>query len=109
MTGAARTITCHHRKTIAWGLGFRVPLIVVSPYAKHGYVSHVQHEFGSILKFVEDNFMLASLGQADASADNLMDFFDFTQNVVPFTPLAAKRSATFFVHQRQVTGPNDPN
>ena len=33
--------------------GFRVPLIVVSPYARHGYVSHVSHDFGSILKFTE--------------------------------------------------------
>ncbi|HEV2738261.1 MAG TPA: alkaline phosphatase family protein, partial [Candidatus Elarobacter sp.] len=35
----------------AYELGFRVPLIVVSPYARPAYVSHVQHEFGSILKF----------------------------------------------------------
>ena len=38
--------------------GFRVPLIVVSPYAKPGYVSHVTHDFGSILKFIEQNFGL---------------------------------------------------
>lgn len=37
------------------GLGFRVPLIVVSPYSKHGYVSHAQHEFGSILRFHRGN------------------------------------------------------
>jgi phospholipase C len=34
-------------------LGFRVPMIVISPYAKPGYVSHVTYEFGSILKFIE--------------------------------------------------------
>ncbi len=42
------------------GLGFRVPLIVISPYAKKGYVSHVQYEHGSILKFAEDQFGLAA-------------------------------------------------
>src|SRR6202008_2964623 len=41
--------------------GFRVPLIVISPYAKPGYVSHVVHDFGSILKFVEEIFSLPSL------------------------------------------------
>ncbi len=46
-------------------LGFRVPLIVISPYAKPGYVSHVHHEFGSILKFVEEQFGLGSLGYTD--------------------------------------------
>ncbi|MBV8197969.1 MAG: hypothetical protein JO263_07525, partial [Candidatus Eremiobacteraeota bacterium] len=40
--------------------GFRVPLIVVSQYAKTGHISHSQHEFGSILKFTEENFTLRS-------------------------------------------------
>jgi phospholipase C len=46
----------------SYELGFRVPLIVISPYAKAGYVSHVQHEFGSILKFIEEQYGLGSLG-----------------------------------------------
>ena len=74
------------------GLGPRVPLIVVSPYARAGYVSHVQHEFGSILKFTEETFKLGSLGQRDASADDLMDMFDFNQaplsyQTVPASPM----------------------
>ncbi len=40
------------------GLGMRVPMVIVSPYAKKGYVSHVHYEHGSILKFVEDQFGL---------------------------------------------------
>ena len=43
------------------GLGFRVPFIAIGPYAKRHYVSHVRHEFGSIVKFVEDVFGLPSL------------------------------------------------
>ena len=90
------------------GLGFRVPLIVVSPYAKHGYVSHTQHEFGSLLKYVEDNFNLPTLGQADLRSDNMMDCFDYTQTVTPFRAVPTRRPASFFIHQQHVPGPNDP-
>ena len=52
-------------------------MLVVSPYAKKGYVSHVQHEFGSILHFTEKTFGLGSLGSSDKIADDLSDCFDF--------------------------------
>ena len=55
-------------------------MIVVSPYAKTGYVSHTQYEFGSILKFVEDTFELGRLGTTDARATSIADAFDFTQS-----------------------------
>jgi phospholipase C len=58
------------------GLGFRVPMIVVSPYAKRGYVSHTQYEFGSILKFIEENWSLGSLGSTDQRANSIGDLFD---------------------------------
>jgi len=60
------------------GLGFRVPLIVVSPFARTNYVSHTQHEFGSILHFTEEQFGLPSLGTRDQSADDLSDCFNFS-------------------------------
>jgi len=66
------------------GLGFRVPVVVISPFAKHGYVSHVQHEHASIVKFIETVFGLPTLGTADVRADDMRDFFDLTQNVTPF-------------------------
>src|SRR5579862_1213288 len=50
------------------GLGFRVPLIVISPYARRGYVSHVRHEFASLIKFTEQVFGLQSLGTTDLRA-----------------------------------------
>jgi phospholipase C len=67
-----------------WGCGyvygFRVPLIVISPYAKPGYISHVKHDFGSILKFVETKFGLPSLGYADAnSLGDLSGIFNSSQ------------------------------
>ena len=79
-------------------LGFRVPLIIVSPYARHGYVSHVQHEFGSILKFTEGTFALGSLGYTDARGDDLSDCFDLTQQPAAFRTIAAARRASYFQH-----------
>jgi phospholipase C len=58
-------------------LGFRVPLIVVSPYAKHGYVSHAVTDATSILRFVESRFDLPALTARDANADPTSDMFDF--------------------------------
>jgi len=69
------------------GLGFRVPLIVVSPYARRGYVSHVQHEFGSVLRFIESVYGVPQLAASDARADDLSDCFDFAQPVRPFAAL----------------------
>jgi phospholipase C len=58
------------------GLGFRVPLILVSPRAKQGYVSHVQYEFGSIIRFIEENWNLGSLDATDARANDITDMFE---------------------------------
>jgi phospholipase C len=92
----------------AYEYGFRVPLIVVSPYAKRGYVSHITHDFGSLLKFTEVNFKLPSLGYADTLADDLSDCFDFTQTPAPFLQFAAKLPATFFTNvKRPVVEPDD--
>ena len=79
------------------GLGFRVPLLVISPYARHGYVSHVQHEFGSILRFTEKNFTIPSLGKSDARADDLSDCFDFTQTPAPLAHIATRLGPAYFI------------
>jgi phospholipase C len=55
------------------GLGFRVPLIVVSPYAKRGSVTHTQYETASVLRFIEDNFGLQPLARSDARANDPAD------------------------------------
>jgi phospholipase C len=70
-------------------LGLRVPLIVISPYARPGYVSHVQHEFGSILHFTEETFGLTPLGYTDLRADDLADCFNFNQAASPFRRIEA--------------------
>jgi phospholipase C len=58
--------------------GFRVPFIIVSPWVKPGFVSHVNRETTSILKFIETRFSLPPLTRRDAAADDMTEFFDFT-------------------------------
>ena len=53
----------------AYGLGFRVPTLVVSPYAKRGYVSSAVYEHSSILKFVERRFNLPTLASINHKFD----------------------------------------
>jgi phospholipase C len=73
-----------------YDLGFRVPLLLISPYVvQPGYVSHVQHEFGSILHFTEETFGTGNLGTTDATSDDLQDAFDYTQSARSFTPISA--------------------
>ncbi len=83
------------------GLGFRVPLLVISPYAKHGYVSHVQYETASVLRFAEDLYGLGQLAAADArAASPALDCFDFSQKPRAFVPIKAPKGARFFLQQR---------
>jgi len=89
------------------GLGFRVPLLVISPYAKHGYVSHGRHEFGSILHFIEDLDGLPSLGTTDVRADDLADCFDFTQKPRFAAAVQTRVDTNFFKRLPADTRPLD--
>jgi phospholipase C len=66
-----------------FGLGPRVPLLIISPYAKAGYISHTVYEHSSILKFVETRYNLPALSARDGMASNMLDSFDFTQQLQP--------------------------
>jgi phospholipase C len=94
-----------------WGCGyvygFRVPLIVVSAYAKAGYISPVQHDFGSILKYIEGVFNLPSLGFADAAADDLSDCFNYNQTPLTFQTIPSALKAQDFLNDK--TPPRDPD
>jgi phospholipase C len=87
--------------------GFRVPLIVVSAYAKSSYVSHVPHHFGSILRFIEKTFKLPSLGYADAHADDLADCFNFNRPPMSFDGIPAQLDANHFIND--ITPATDPD
>jgi phospholipase C len=73
----------------SYELGMRVPLIIVSPYAKPGYVSHTQYEFGSILKFVEETFNTGSMNTSDVRANSLDDAFNFNNHKKNFVRINA--------------------
>ena len=88
-------------------LGSRVPLIAISPYAKPKYVSHVQHEFGSILHFVEETFELPSLGTTDARADDLQDMFDWHQAPLQFVPIAGPSPSPASAADRRIPDEDD--
>jgi phospholipase C len=82
------------------GLGMRVPLLVISPYAKQRYVSHVHYEHGSILRFIEDQFGLPRLTASDSRATSpAADCFDFTQPPRKFVPIKASLDTQYFLHQ----------
>jgi len=69
--------------------GYRVPCIVVSPYAQHGYVSHTLYSHVSLLRFIETLFGLDPLTERDANANDMLDCFDFDQPALSaslFTP-----------------------
>jgi phospholipase C len=82
------------------GLGFRVPLLILSPYAKENHVSHVQYETASVLRFAEDLWGLGQLAAADKRATSPAgDCLDFTQGPQRFVPIKAPKSPNFFLHK----------
>lgn len=90
------------------GFGFRLPLLIISPYARQGRVSHVVYEHGSILKFTEDVFGLGRLSASDTRAKTpAIDCFDFNQNPRPFVPIKAEYDQSYFMAQPLDTRPPD--
>ncbi|HTT26030.1 MAG TPA: alkaline phosphatase family protein [Thermoplasmata archaeon] len=69
-------------------LGFRVPFLVISPYAKENYISHNVCYFECLLKLVEDRFSLPCLTAYDCNAPSLLDYFHFNQTPRPPIPFA---------------------
>jgi phospholipase C len=83
------------------GVGFRVPLLVISPYAKQDHVSHVHYETASVLRFAEDLYGLPHLAAADARANSPAgDCFDFSQPPRRFVRIKAPYPAQFFIRHR---------
>ena len=86
------------------GFGFRVPLIVISPYAKQGYVTHVQYETASVLRFMEDNFGLAPLAASDARAnDPNGDALDYSQAPRTFTKIAGAKPNAYWIREDRLS------
>ncbi|MBV8066786.1 MAG: hypothetical protein JO113_02330 [Candidatus Eremiobacteraeota bacterium] len=82
------------------GLGFRVPLLILSPYAKRDYVSHKQYETASVLRFAEDLWGLNQLAPADTRAQSpAKDCFEFRRRPRPFVDIPAPLPPKFFIGQ----------
>jgi phospholipase C len=96
------------------GLGFRVPMLVISPYAKKGssspggYISSTPYESGSILRYIEDNWNLGRLGTSDQRAMSIGNVFDYTQSPRGFTQIPSQRSLEFFKEQKPTAQHGDP-
>jgi phospholipase C len=76
--------------------GFRVPLLVISPFTKKNYVSHTAADYTAILKFIETRFKVPSLTQRDAAQMDMTEFFDFGNPAwaTPPTPPAQATGGT---------------
>lgn len=91
-----------HQRDDQGGLGLRVPMIVVSPYAKigqesqGGYIDSTPYEFGSILKYIENNFGLGSLGTTDKRAMSIGDAFNYNQQPRQFQTIPSTLDARYF-------------
>jgi phospholipase C len=81
--------------------GFRVPIVVVSPFVKPHFVSHTNREITSILKLIETRFSLPALTRRDAAADDMTEFFDFVNPPAFLTPPV--------LPAQPVTGVDDPS
>ncbi len=73
-----------------YGLGFRVPLLVVSPYAREGLILKQEAEFSSVLKFIEEDFGVPNLTDRDLNAYDLAGAFDYTQAPRSFPTLTTR-------------------
>ena len=62
-----------------FGYGFRVPALLVSPYAKPGFIDSTQHDYTSALKFISENWGLETPAERTASANSLTSAFDFSE------------------------------
>ena len=90
--------------------GFRVPLLVVSAYTPAAYIDNNRYDFGSIVRFIEQNFGLqeGALNFADArAATDLTSFFSSAMAPRPFKPIASPRDAAYFINDK--TPPRNPD
>ncbi len=95
------------------GPGFRVPMLVISPYVKQGkgsqggYISHTVYGFGSIVRFIEDTWQLGRLGTTDGTCTSMANMFDFKASPRKFRKIGAQYSTSFFLRQKPSGMPLD--
>jgi phospholipase C len=89
-------------------------MLVLSPYAiagttsKGGYIANTQYEFGSILKYIEDNWGLGRLGTTDVRATSIGNIFHYGQKRRAFSAIPSKLTAKYFLSQPHLPQSGDP-
>jgi phospholipase C len=80
--------------------GYRVPLIVISPYAQKNYVSHTVEDTTAILKLIETTFNVPSLTARDAAQDDMSEYFNFANPpwMTPPSPPAQNTSGACYLN-----------
>jgi phospholipase C len=74
-----------------FGFGPRIPLLIISPWVRSGFIDHTTLEFSSVLRLIEERFDLDPLADRDANANELIEAFDFTQDPLPPLPLETRQ------------------
>jgi len=90
-----------------FGFGPRVPLIIISPFAKRHHISHTVYEYSSLLKFAEKRFRLQSLTDRDLFANDMLDSFDFDRR--PLRPLVLQQRVCPAAGAAPTTEAEDPD
>jgi phospholipase C len=90
------------------GPGFRVPMIVISPYVAQGHVYHTRYGFGSILRYVEQNWSLGSLGTTDSTSNSILNMFNYSQAPRQFTSIPSTLGIDHFRHEKPSSVVADP-
>jgi phospholipase C len=89
------------------GPGFRVPMIVISPYVPPSEISQTTYGFGSIVKYIEDTFELNCIGTTDCSSTSIADMFNYNQSKRKFKAFTSKYSRSHFLHHKPSGMPVD--
>jgi phospholipase C len=82
-------------KVDKYGYGFRVPALVISAYARPGFIDHTQFDFTSPLKLIETRFNLPALTDRDRAANDMLTCFDFKQQPLPPDPITKDTKLDF--------------
>lgn len=96
------------KRDMQGGPGFRVPMIVISPYVAQGQVSHTVYEFGSIVRYIEQNWSLGSLGTTDSTSNSILNVFNYSQTPRQFSSIPSSLGIDHFRHEKPSNVVADP-
>jgi phospholipase C len=93
------------------GLGIRVPMVIVSPYAREAFTDSSTASYASLLAYIEHTFRLDPMGQADKSAYDFSRAFDYSQSALEGVPMVSSSlpaSELIYLQAHSQDAANDP-